>query len=319
MANAIRGQLCVLCWALCVLSLPTVSEARDVSFTILNALNSKPSGLERAYLARRLVKNSSWKALLAFKDSEDLDVSMAANWRCLELQVVAAGMATDKQDRILSDSELDAFVVASKQRLGGSPPSEWLRLLKGMKFSAQTGLTVLPPAGFVADATPTVQTLASEQHSSLVKSGERWRFSQTPIDDKHQVSVRTDGPIRQQGLMRLSKDTSSLLDDLPRIRTYSMPFLANGSDFVALLTFDHRQNNLVVESVSHRDDQEWATSIRLPNRIVGRGPSPVQMFGSIAGEEIRAFVACYSSIGVVVLDASNGEVQNLFWSSGPSD
>ena len=315
MAIMIRISIYALClWTVCEYSFPRYSDAND-NFRTINSLNSKAAGIERAYLARRLLKNCSWQGLEAFKNSEDLDLSLAASWRNLELQVVAAGSTAKSEIKRLPSSELKSYLQEIKRRMGVDPPEEWARRLKQMSFSRKSGLTILQQSGLVTnDATE-----KHNEHRYLAKSGKRWRLLDTHSKEQLCVSVHTNRPTRQRKDINVSDEVSTLLDALSGIRTYSLPYLVAGKDFGAILAFDHRHNTLIVEPVYDQPGREWSTSMALPHRLVGLGQSPVETSGLAKDGKLYVFAACYSSVGIIILDAATGRVRNLFWSAGPSD
>jgi hypothetical protein len=322
MVKAIRGFLCVWCWTLFVLGLHGVSKAQDDNFTMLNGINSKQAGFPRAYAARRLVKNSSWQGALVYRDSEDLDISLAANWRSLELQVVAAGTARDKRNTVLPDTELDAYIEAIRRRLGVSPPPQWTQRLKSVNFTSGSGFTVLPRQGFVADDIPDDSPEPSELTATLRKTDGQWLVMDSPVSGQNHVSVRTDRPIVSPYAIVVSDETTNLLDSLSRRPpSYHLPYLVRTSDGRgALLAYDSAHFTLVIESLFQKQSNEkWTREIELPLRIVGKGGLGVEIYGTLANAKLYAFVLCYSSIGIIVLDETTGNIQNLFWSQGPSD
>lgn len=323
MDEAIRGFSFALRLTLLVLSSQGMSAAQDETFTMLNAIHSEPAGLPRANLARRLIKLSSWQTALAYRDSDDLDISLAANWRCLELQVVADGITRNKREKSPSNSDVDAYVAAIEQRLGVRPPPQWTGLLKSVQFSPDAGLTVLPRLGFGESNVPNDFLEGPKPTVALLKTGDQWLATNHPASGENYVSVCTDGSIISPYEIMISHDSTNLLDSLSgRPKWYGLPYLIRVSDGSgALLAFDPVRSTLVIESLfQNQSNEKWTTEIKIPPAIAGmKGGPSVHVFGTVADAKIYNFVACYASIGIIVLDRTTGNIQNLFWSQGPFD
>lgn len=313
------GRIAILIW----LSYTGAGMA-EAQFSDFEFLFMSP-GIKRAFAAREIVCNAGLQRLASMTDHPDADLALAAQWRHLE--VATLGKVFDagrKAEFSPTKRTVDQYVIQLQGRLGTPPPQPWVNYIRTLRASGKGGLEILRGTGGLEESpSPRNYRKWLRYKGHGVDRLARWQIANVDSRPKPKgVALKIAEPIVADSTVLVSAGTARLMFRISKNFGHSPIFLIARPDATLIGVYDRQMGQLIIEKcrlTGGNVKTMWRRVIPIPYGITGGGVEPVRMSAIRHKDRVSIYIACFRSVGIVVLSDEKGVVKHLFWSGRPSE